>query len=183
MTDKLKQVVKREVAKLPKENQEVINAFGWEQISEEIGKKYLFSEIELNDLQVHTLLVLLGLTDPESYAFNIENNIGTSKDESRKITDDVFRKIFIPINDILIENIKKSDKVKNPKPEQTLDFILSGGDYSAFMTPNSPLEEYPAGGGGQNYPPRPSSTPEEGNKSNIPIKPGKMDDIKSKLVI
>ncbi|MFH1201101.1 MAG: hypothetical protein V1484_02105 [bacterium] len=146
MTEKLKQIIKREMAKLPKENQEVINDFGWEQISEEIGRKFLLSDSEINIFQAETLVVLVGLEDPDYYAQNIENNVGTSKDEARKIADEVFERIFTPINDILIENIKKSDKSKNSSAEQNLDFILSGGDYSAFMeqkkeTDNQETEE------------------------------------------
>jgi hypothetical protein len=131
MTEKLKQIIKDEVAKLPKENQTVINAFGWEQITEEIGKKYLF-ESEMNDFQVETLLVLIGLENPEMYTINVENNIGTSRDGARQITDEVFKKIFIPISDTIEENIKKSEKVKNSKWDQNLDFVLSGGNYGAF---------------------------------------------------
>ena len=134
-TEKLKSVIQREVAKLPKESQEAINAFDWVNITEEIGKKYLLNEVEINDLQVQTLLVLIGLTDPEYYAQSIENEIGTSKNEAEKIAEEVLEKIFTPINDILVENIKKNLKNKNPNPTQTLNFILSGGDYSAFLIP------------------------------------------------
>jgi len=133
MTEKLKQTIKEEVGKLQKENQEVINAFDWENIAEAIGKKYLLTESEINDLQIETLLVLIGLQDPNEYTQNVENNIGTSKNEAEKISAEVFQKIFTPINNILIEKIKKSDKVKNATPEQNLNFILSGGDYSAFL--------------------------------------------------
>ncbi len=173
MTEKLKLIIKREIARLSKENQTVINASGWEQIVEEIGKKYLLSEVEINDLQVQTLLVLIGLTDPEYYAQSIENEVGTSKNEANKITEEVIQKIFTPINDILIENIKKSGKTKNSNPEQTLSFILSGGNYSSFMTPILEGVEVPA-------PDAPNMGKE---KTNIPIKPGKMDDIKSKFTI
>lgn len=133
MTDKLKQTIKEEVEKLPKGNQAVINDFGWEKISEEIGKKYLLSDSEVNDFQVETLLILIGLEDPEYYTQNIEDNVGTSKDEAGKISDEVVQKIFTPINDLLIENIKKSGKVMNSNSEQNLNFILSGGDYVAFL--------------------------------------------------
>ncbi|MEK7471194.1 MAG: hypothetical protein AAB623_00915 [Patescibacteria group bacterium] len=133
MTDKLKQTIKDEVEKLPKENQEVINNFGWEKITEEVGKKFLLSDNEINDFQVETLIILVGLEDIDFYASNIENNVGTSKDEAKKITDEVIQKIFTPINDILVENIKKSDKLKNTNVEQNLNFILSGGDYTAFL--------------------------------------------------
>ena len=133
MTEKLKQTIKDEVAKLPKENQEVINNFSWESIAEEIGKKYLLLDDEINIFQAEILIVLVGLEDPDFFAKNIEDGIGTSKTEAEKIADEVIQKIFTPINDILIENIKKSDKVKNANAEQNLNFILSGGDYTAFL--------------------------------------------------
>jgi len=133
MTEKLKQVIKREVEKLPKENQEAINSLGWVVISEEIGKKHLLSESEINDLQAQNLLVLVGLADPDYYSQNIEDEIGTSKDEAEKIAVEVFQKIFTPINDTLIDNLKKGDAVKNSNHKQNLNFILSGGDYSAFV--------------------------------------------------
>lgn len=133
MTDKLKQTIQEETMKLPKEAQEAINSLDWVKMAEEIGKKFLLSESEINDFQVETLLVLVGIEDGNYYAQNIENNVGTSKDEAEKIAEEALQKIFTPINDILIENIKKSPKSRNPNWQQSLDFILSGGDYSAFM--------------------------------------------------
>jgi hypothetical protein len=139
MTEKLKEVIKREIGKLPKENQEAINSLGWENISEQIGKKYLLNESELNDFQTQTLLVLIGLENPDDYSQNIENEVGTSKNEAEKIADEVFQKIFTPINDVLVDNLKKSEKVKNSNAEQNLNFILSGGDYSVFLEVPPPL--------------------------------------------
>ena len=133
MKDKLKQIIQEEVGKLSKEAQEAINFLEWAKVAEEIGKKYLLAESEVDDFQVETLLVLVGIEDGNYYAQNIENNVGTSKEEAEKIAEEAFEKIFTPINDVLIENIKKSNKIKNPNPEQTLNFILSGGDYSAFL--------------------------------------------------
>ncbi len=204
MTDKLKQTIKEEVGKLPKENQEVINTFGWEKISEEIGKKYLLTENEINDLQVETLLILVGLEDPDFYANNIENNVGASKDEANKISTEVFEKILTPINDAMIENIKKSGVSKNANAEQNLNFILSGGDYSAFLEKlvppplsgedrgevfNSPHPNPLLKGEGEKIPTTPILTPtladikNNTQKINLPIKPMKITDIKSKFNI
>ena len=133
MTDKLKQIIKEEVVKLPKEKQEAIDSFDWVSISENIGKKYLLSEDEINDLQTETLLILVGLENPNLYALNIENNVGTSKNEAEKIVEEVNQRRFTPISNLFVENVKNSGKVKNAGPKQTLDFILSGGDYSAFI--------------------------------------------------
>jgi hypothetical protein len=168
MTEKLKQVIKEEMEKLPKETQEAVNAFDWAKITEEIGGKYLLNESEINDLQVQTLLVLIGLTDADFYETSVENEVGTTKDESKKITGEIFQRIFSPIADIITENIKKKSRSKSTDTEQTLNFILSGGDYSSFI---------------KNRDAAPQGIPSETNKINTLIKPGKMTDIKSKLVI
>ncbi len=156
MTEKLKQTIEEELAQLPKEMQEAVNALsaqggpasGWETICEEIGKKNNLDEEEINDFQLETLLVLIGVVDPEFYAVNIENHVNTTKDEAKNIAAEAFAKIFTPIGNLIEENIKRSLKNKNPNPEQTLNFILSGGDYSAFLgqrdniintTPHTPL--------------------------------------------
>ena len=133
MTEKLKQTIREEIIKLPKETQEAIGSLDWVNITEEIGKKYRLSESEINDLQVETMLVLIGFEDPDLYTSNIEDNIGTTNDEAKRITEEVFQKVFTLINNNLIENIKKNSKTKNPNWKQTLGFVLSGGDYSSFM--------------------------------------------------
>lgn len=136
MTEKLKQIIQEEVTKLPKEKQEAINALDWENIVEEISKKYLLTENEMNDFQVETLLVLIGLNDLDFYATNIENNVGTGKNEAEKIAEEVNQKIFTPIYDALTKKIEGNLKNKNPNWQQTLDFIVSGGDYSAYIEDN-----------------------------------------------
>lgn len=135
MTEKLKQTIKEELQKLPKENQQAIDAFDWVKTVEDVGKKYLLSENEINNLQIETLLILIGVEDPDSYTRNIENEVGTSREEASKINEEILEKIFIPINGVLVENIKKSEKIKNSKWNQNLDFILSGGNYSSFIEP------------------------------------------------
>jgi hypothetical protein len=133
MTEKLKQIAKEEIMKLPKEAQDVINAFDWAKITEEIGSKFLFSDDEVNDFQVETLLVLVGLEDIEAYPRNIENKIDTGKDEAIKMAEEVKKRIFTPLYNNLTENVKKNLISKNPNWEQSLEFILSGGDYSVFI--------------------------------------------------
>jgi len=140
MTDKLKQTIKDEVGKLPKEAQEAINSSHWETILEEIGPRYSFNEKEITDLQIETLLVLTGLEDMGNYVRNIENEVGTSKDEAEKIAKEVSEKVFTPIYDALSESIKNEMRGKIPNWQQSIDFILSGGNYAVFM-------ESPAGKG------------------------------------
>ena len=133
MTDKLKQKVIEEMVKLPKEMQEAISAHDWAKISEDIGKKYLLDEIEINNLQVETLLVLVGIEDGNYLAQNIENEVGTSKEEAEKIAEEVSQKIFNPLIQMLEEQIKKNMPTKSLNWNQNVDFVLSGGDYTAFL--------------------------------------------------
>jgi hypothetical protein len=135
MTEKLKQTIKEEMAKLPKETQEAINAFDWLKVTEEIGKKYSLNESAINDFQAETSLILIGIEDRYSYAFNIKNNVGVDMDKAEEIANEALEKIFEPIANIMEENIKKNMKDKNISPAQNIDFILSGGDYSVFVAP------------------------------------------------
>ncbi len=184
MTEKLKQTIEEEIVKLPKEGQEAISTVDWVKIAEEIGNENQLTEEEIEDFQLETLLVLIGATDPEFYAINIENQVELTKEKSESMANESFQKIFTPIRNILEENIKKNLKSKNPNWGQNLNFILSGGNYFAFIEnrrENSPLEEYPSGGGGRIIPPRPSTTPQEGNKTSI--NPPTLKDIKDNLVL
>ncbi len=189
MTDKLQQTIKEEVEKLPQEAREAIDSLDWAKIAEEIGVKYLFNEEEITNLQTETLLVLVGLVDPEFYAINIENHVETTKDTANKIAGEVLEKIFTPLNDILIENIKKGLQNKNPNTEQTLNFILSGGNYSAFMVPTNStplLDEEGVGGGKTTTSPRPESERSSFNKEErttpTPV-PKKIPDLRDKFTI
>jgi len=137
MTDKLKQIIKEEMEKLPQENQEAINALDWAKITEEVGEEYFLDENQVNNLEVETFLVLVGMTDLEFYAINVENQVETIKDDAEKIAEEITQKIFTPIKDILMENIKKNGKSENANAEQNLNFILSDGDYSSFIEERS----------------------------------------------
>ena len=70
MTEKLKQKFNEEIKNLPKESQDAINSSRWEQITEEISKKYLLTDNELNDFQLETALMLLGLTEGDFDEFH-----------------------------------------------------------------------------------------------------------------
>ena len=137
MTDKLKQIFKEELVNQPKEVREAVTAFDWGSVSEQIGKKYLLTQEEITTLQVETALILLGVEYPDLYASNLEENLGTTREEAEKIAKEAVEKIFIPISDKVNTTIK--EKTKDPKWDQSVDFILSGGDYSVFMEKKPPL--------------------------------------------
>lgn len=132
MTEKLQQKMKEEIAKLPTKNQEAINSVDWGTVSEEIGKRYLLTESEINDFQIETGIILLGLSDFEMYVLRIED-IGVNKTEAEKIAKEAFEKIFMPVANKIEEKVKSELKSKTPKWDQSVNFIISGGDYSNFV--------------------------------------------------
>src|SRR3989338_9583910 len=121
ITEKSKNLIKEEMLTLPKEAQYAINTSNWEKISEEIGKKYLLDEGEIETLQLETASFLLGLVDEDSYPINIEEEVGTSKAEAEKIASEAMEKIFKPIADEIDKKIKENLENKNPNHEQNVN--------------------------------------------------------------
>ena len=165
MTEQIKEKIKEFIAVLPKENQEVVGSFGWEKTSEEIGKKHLLVEDEINGLQLEIGLVLTGIVDPILLPLNIENEVGTSKIEAESMANEVLEQIFNPIVKNLEQKAKIIMKDKSIHWRQNLDFILSGGDYTAFIrrVENETKDELP--------------------KPNETFNPSRLDDLKSKFTI
>ena len=133
MTEKLQQTIKEEVDKLAKELRDAISSFDWVKITEDIGKESKLNETEIEDLQLETLLALIGVTTLKSYAVNIENQVEITKVDAEKISREAKDKIFRPIYKTLTESIRKNLQHKKPNWKQSLDFILSAGDYTVFM--------------------------------------------------
>jgi hypothetical protein len=133
MTEKLKQKMNGEIVKLSKVKQEAINSLDWGGITEETGKKYSLSEKELNDLQVETGLILVGLVNLNMYEENIEKNVGVTKNDAEKIAQEVFEKIFSPFSQKIISLTKSGVELNNVGWDKTVSFIISGGDYSYFV--------------------------------------------------
>jgi len=165
MTESLKQKIKEQMQVLPKESQEAINNFDWAKISEEIGRKYFLTEDDLHNFQIVIALTLLGLEEQDMLALNIEDELGTSKNYAEKMTDEVIQKILKPIVEKLEEKTKGTLRSRPVHWQQNLDFILSGGDYTAFI--REPVEE----------------TKDEIPKTNDTFNPSKLDDLKSRFTI
>jgi len=165
MTEELKQTIKEEMQMLSKESQEAINAFSWEKISEEIGKKHFLNNEEINLLQADISLVMLGILEQEFLSTRIENDVITSKEEAKIISEEIIQQIYKPTLKTLEQNIKKSLSSRSIHWKQNLDFILSGGDYTAFIRR---VEE---------------EKKDEVPKPNETFNPSKLDDLKSKFTI
>lgn len=133
MIDKTKKIIEDNLKKLPKEIGGAINSCNWEKISEEIGKNFNLSENEITDLQIEVACVLLGITEEELLPLNIENNVGLSKEESAKISNEVEKKIITPVFNKAETLIKEKIKYQNPTWDQNINFITSGGNYFSFI--------------------------------------------------
>lgn len=133
LSEKSKNLIREEMLSLPKEMQDAISSLDWERVSEEIGKKYLLDGDEIETFQLETACFLLGLTSEDFYIGNIEIEVGTSKEEAVKISEEVIQKIFTPIYSNFEEKLKNDLPNKSVNWQQNLDFVLSGGNYSAFV--------------------------------------------------
>lgn len=133
MKEELKQITKDELVKLPKEIQEAINSLNWGNMSEEVGKKYQLDDIKINKLQTEILLVLVGAELLDNLKINIINNLEIDVDDAEKMNYELNIRIFTPIANTLEMLTKKKIKTWNPKWEQSVNFIISGGDYSVFL--------------------------------------------------
>jgi len=133
MIEKLKKRTIDEIAKLPKEIQGGINSLAWDSISESIGKKFLLTEEEINKLQAEILLVLIGVEKLNNIKTNIEININTTSKTASQIGDETIEQIFKPIANLIELLIKNSLKLRSPNWSQSVNFIVSGGDYSVFL--------------------------------------------------
>jgi hypothetical protein len=179
MTEELKKTIKEELAKIPKELRDAIASLDWVNIIREIGDKLLLTESQIENLQVETLLVLARITDLEFYANNIENETNVITETANQIAEEARVKIFNPIENALKENIKNNIKNTNLDWETSVNFILSGGDYTTIISPAATV----------GAPTSTQSTAPEKKYSNVPIppappiKPPNLAEIKKKLVI
>jgi glutamyl/glutaminyl-tRNA synthetase len=177
---KLQDTIKENILMLPKGSQEVINSFDWLGETDKVGNANNLTENKISDLQTEVALVLVGLTNPDWFAKNIEIEVGVSEEESKKIANEVLEKVFKPIADKIEQNIKNKVQDKKTNWDQNVNFTLSGGDYSVFAEK----------AGTTNVLTNPSNLPLSGEAKNPPVKgdtggfgKSKSEDIRSKFTI
>ena len=56
MNETVEQTIKEEMVKLPKPNQQAINAFGWRRKCQEIGDRHNLLDTEISGLQAEVIL-------------------------------------------------------------------------------------------------------------------------------
>lgn len=118
MNTKTQNIIKEEMTKLPERTQKSINSIDWVNISENIGKKYLLNDEQINNLQLETFLVLIGLVNEDKYIENLKKYIKLDENKILTLEKDVVEKIITPV----INYYKNSN---NSELQKTLDFILS----------------------------------------------------------
>ncbi len=169
MTEKLQQIAKDEIVKLPREGQEAINSFPWGETAKSIGLKYSLTEEEINNLQTEVLITLVGYEYLEDLKSNIENNVGITSAEAEKISSELINKIYNPIGAKLNEIVERSDKSIKANWQQNVNFIVSGGNYVSFIQePEQPTIK---------------KIPKEIIESKPTIKPERVGDLRDKFTI
>jgi hypothetical protein len=99
MNETVEQSIKEEMAKLPKPNQQAINAFDWRRKCQEIGDRHNLLDTEISGLQAEVILVLMGLSDFTALHRHIDDEIGGTgwQDIEASVVNDVIS----PIAEIL----------------------------------------------------------------------------------
>jgi hypothetical protein len=130
MTEEIKQKIQEQIDLLPKDSQKAIASFDWMKESQNIAKTYNLFDEEVDDLIIEIGLLISGVSYPDEFTTNIEDEVGTTKEDAGKISNEVLEKILKPIAKKREEIIKQNIK-NNPQPwDKEMKFVLSGGDYS-----------------------------------------------------
>lgn len=133
MIEKLKQTIQKELLKLPKEKQDAVNSFDWVTKTQEICQIFKLTESETDDLLIETGLVLVSIIDLDLFKKHLELDIGLNKEITEKISNEIIEKVFFPIAENIESSLKNNFNLENAHWNQTVNFIVSGGDYSVFL--------------------------------------------------
>jgi hypothetical protein len=209
MDPEIEEIIKRQMKKLPIEVRKLFVNLELSNRVENIGKKNGLNPEQIETLQTEVTLVMLGLVLPDDFPNELENNLKIDVVKLDNIVNDVRQQLFRDVKEKLEEAYGKIEDdlegaeniYENANWQQNLNFILSGGDYSAFIEIPPLLDKEGAGGGNSKTPSQISplaggevlnhhlafGTPPqkggEGNKTNIPISPKRITDLRSKFTI
>ncbi len=108
MNEKLRQTYEEQLRYLPDINQQALKSFDWATELLAIGKGYGLHIDQLEDLQIETMLVLVGIVSPDRYENELIERLAVSPAEAAKIVEEVGNRVFTPIHDyILAGGVKK----------------------------------------------------------------------------
>lgn len=149
MNDKLRKSFEEQLVYLPEINQQALKSFDWATELLSIGKNYGLHIDQLEDLQIETMLVLVGLVQPEEYANELIMRLAISPSEANRIIEQVNDRIFTPIYDYIVNGGPKvattptgvmesaGFEITNddaPVVTQTENFVRVGGIASPMQT-------------------------------------------------
>lgn len=87
---------------LPAINQEAIRSCDWMNILVDIGKKNALMLDEVEDLQIETMLVLVGITPADNYEAELIEKLALSPAQADKLLSDINQQVFTPIHDYIV---------------------------------------------------------------------------------
>ncbi|MCX6754574.1 MAG: hypothetical protein NTU81_01965 [Candidatus Nomurabacteria bacterium] len=133
MNEITKQKILDEIIKLPKIKQVAINSVDWIKKTDEISNQFGLIDEENERIQIEIGLILSGLTDIEDFDYILQNEVGLSEEITKKIIAEIYKNVFDPILSIISNDIKNNIEFTKTPWDQTINFIISGGDYSYFI--------------------------------------------------
>lgn len=107
MNEKLRQSFEEQLVYLPEINQRALKSFDWATELLSIGKNFGLHIDELEDLQLETMLVMVGLVQVKDYPNELINKLAISPAEANKIIEQVNDRIFTPIHDYIVNGGSK----------------------------------------------------------------------------
>lgn len=138
MNDKLRQQFEDQLTYLPAINQQALRSFDWATELVAIGKNYGLHIDELDDLQIETMLVLVGLVDPGQYQNELINRLAISPTEAGKIIEDINDRVFTPIHDYIVSGGQKAEATPTTIMESA-GFQMTTEDTPVPSTNTTPL--------------------------------------------
>ncbi len=146
--EKMKQVFEEELQKLPEINRRALLSFDWLKQITEIGKSNGIIDSEIEDFQIETILVLVGMVSPNDYPNELAVRLALSPAQVESLLGEVVKKVFTPIHDYIVHGGEKKSEPNinfNPVSEiNTKDSLLSNGielttEETPIITPEAKL--------------------------------------------
>lgn len=138
MNEKLRQTFEEQLTYLPAINQQALRSFDWATELVGIGKQYGLHVDQLDDLQIETMLVLVGITNPDDYPNELITRLAISPSEADKIIEQVNDRIFTPIHDYIVHG----GPIMNPTTDTAImadaGIQMANQDITP-ITPTNPL--------------------------------------------
>jgi|GEM_PF-4621169 len=148
MTSETEKIISEQWENLPQEVRRFFDDPNWKDKISKVAADNSLTDTQFRVFMTETLLVILGLSDPETYMLEIRDRLGVVEEKAVTIAAQVENKVFGNLKNKMKEfyatgptvNVVSKEKIQNVKAlnplwSENLDFILSGGDYSAFTTP------------------------------------------------